>query len=91
MLVVDDVREPFAEKKTGGIARFFEIQHEPVAVVVVPRILLVKPGQRRILIRRAGVFAIPVHDPIQTVGIDDGNLHEDDVLANGAGATPGRG
>src|SRR6266404_1033168 len=40
--VVDDFRKPFFPKQTADRPGLFQIQHEPIAIVVVPGIVMIK-------------------------------------------------
>ena len=57
-LVMIDVglRHPLAIHHACEMLRLGQVQREAVAVVIVPRILLIKPRQARRLVRRAHVF-----------------------------------
>ena len=49
--------------------RLFEIEHEPVAIVIVTGIMMIKLGRFSSFVRRAQRFAIPVGDDVDAVGI----------------------
>ena len=42
MNVIDDFRKPFFPKQTSDGFRLFQIKHEPVAIVVVPGVVMIK-------------------------------------------------
>src|SRR5439155_3206857 len=42
MNVIDDFRKPFFPKQTSDDLRLFQIKHEPVAIVVVPGVVMIK-------------------------------------------------
>ena len=64
------------------MAGFFEVEHEPVAVVVVAGVLLVELREGGFFVGRADVFAIPVGDQILAVGVGDGDVDEDDFVTD---------
>ena len=47
-------------------------------------ILLIEPRQGSLLVGRAYVLRVPVRDPVEPVGIDDGDLQQDHVLPDRA-------
>jgi hypothetical protein len=82
VLVVHDLRQPLPVEQIVDDPRLRLRLHVGVAVVVVADVLLVEPRHRAVLVRRADVFPIPVDHEIQAVGVDRGQQHEDDVVAD---------
>ena len=66
------------------MTRLFQIQHEPIAIIIVPAVFLVQLRQARQLVRRADILAVPVGDLIEPIRIDHRNLHQDNVVSNPA-------
>jgi hypothetical protein len=69
VLHVDDLRLPLPPRARDH-ARLDHVQHVRVAVVVVADVLLIQLVQRRHLVRRADILAVPVHDDVLSIGID---------------------
>ncbi len=80
MHVVDDLRMPDIVQLRYGEPRFRLREDVPVAIVVVPDILLIQLRRRRAFVRRAQGFAIPARDDVDTVGVERGNQDEDRVV-----------
>ncbi len=74
------LRVPDIVELLDGQPVFNQVQHEPVAVVVVTCVFLVNERRRRTLIGRAQSVLIPVHNQIQTVWIKGRHKQQDDVL-----------
>src|SRR2546425_9897232 len=66
---VDDFGKPLLVQHARDEARFHLRQHEPVAVVVVADVLVVKPRQRPTLVACALVAPIPADHGIETIGV----------------------
>ena len=49
---------------------FSHVEHVGVAVVVVPYVFLIELVQRRDLVGRAHIGAVPVHNDVLTVGVE---------------------
>ena len=81
MLVVDNLREPILKKQLRYMPRLFQIQHEPIAVIIVPGILLVKFGHPCPRIRRACVRPIPMCHHVQPIGVNHRHLHQNHFVA----------
>jgi hypothetical protein len=62
--------------------RLFEIEHEPITVVVVPGIVVIKLRRFRALVGRAERFAIPVGNDVNAVRVGRRDEQEDRVLQN---------
>ena len=69
MDVVDDLREPFLPEQLCDRLCLREIQHEPVAVVVVTGVVVVELGRGCSLGLCAERFPIPVSDDVDAVRI----------------------
>ena len=82
VVVVDDLREPEVVEVARHVARLGHVEHVPVAVVVVPDVLVVQLRQRRRLVRRPAVLVVPAHDDVQAVGVHDRDLKQDHVVAD---------
>ena len=82
VVVVDDLREPLPVEHLGDHLCLLHVVHEPVAVVVVAHVFLVEHRRRARLVRRAEVFAVPGHDELQPVGVDDRHEEGDDLVAH---------
>jgi hypothetical protein len=72
MLVERDQRSPCAVHAFDGRPRFLLRAHEPIAVVVVPDVLVIEVDHRCPLVGRADPTAIPVDHPVVAVRIVDG-------------------
>ena len=69
MLVVDNLRKPFVIHLPTDVLALGLVKHEPVAVIVVANILLVKLWEWRSLILGADVLHVPFGYQRCTVGI----------------------
>ncbi len=69
MYVVNDLRKPFVPQQTRDELCLFEIEHEPVAIVVVTGVVVIKLRRFSSFVRRAERLAIPVGDDVDAVGI----------------------
>ena len=78
--VVDQLRIPRVPQHVAEIARLGQVEHEPVAVVVVPGVLLVELGIARVLELRPDVLHVPVGDVLAAVRVDVRDEQRDDVL-----------
>ena len=78
--VVDDFGKPLFVQHARDETRLHLRQHEPVAVVVVPDVLVVQPWQRATLIASALVAAIPADNRIETIGIHRRDHQHDDRI-----------
>ncbi len=81
VLHVDDVGLPLAPGPRDH-ARLHDVQHVRVAVVVVADVLLIQLVQRRHLVGRPHVLAVPVDDDVLSVGIDRRPEQEHVVVEN---------
>ena len=66
---VDNLRFPVPPRPPDD-SRFPHVEHVGVAVVVVPYVFLIELVQRRDLVGRAHVGAVPVHNDVLTVGVE---------------------
>jgi hypothetical protein len=57
-----------------------QVEHEPVAVVVVPGVLLVDEGRLRALVRGAQGLLVPVDDEVEAVGVERRDQEQDNVI-----------
>ena len=86
-LLVDvpvDLREPALVELAGHELRLQLGQHEPVAGVVVPGVELVQPQQAGGLVLGPHRAPVPVHDLVQTVGVEGREQDHHAALASGA-------
>jgi hypothetical protein len=80
MLVDPHLRIPLV---VDGMAQLFRLdlgEHEPVAIVVVADVVVVKPRQPAALVARAEELAVVVGDHDLPVGIERRNEQKDDVV-----------
>ena len=63
------------------MTRLFQIQHEPITIVVVPGIFLVELGDTGPRIRRACVGSIPMCHHVQPIGVNHRHLHQNHFVA----------
>ncbi len=80
MNVVHDLREPLLPEKLGDRLCLDEIEHEPVAVVVVAGVMVIKLGWCGALAFCAECFAVPVGDDVYAVGIRRRYQQQDGVI-----------
>ena len=76
-----DLREPGVVQQLRDDAGLGLGQHEPVAVVVVARVVLVELEQLRGLVGRPHRAAVPAHDMVEPVGVERGEEPDDHVLS----------
>ena len=77
-------RAPDLVDLLGHEARLLEREPEPVAVVVVARVVLVQAQQPGTFVGRAQLLAVPVHDLVEPIGVDRRHDHNDQLLARRA-------
>ncbi len=65
------------------VARLGLREDVPVAIVVVPNILMIKLRRRRAVVRRASRLAVPLGDDVDAVRVLRRLKQEDDVVENG--------
>ena len=80
--VVDDFGEPLLPEEAREGARLREVEHEPVAVVVVAGVGVVNLRRLGALPGLAHRGAIPVGDDLYAVGVGRGDEDEDRVVQN---------
>ena len=88
VLVEVGLREPVLVERLGHQAAFDLRQHEGVAVVVVPGVVVVEPGHRGQRVLGVLVLVVPVGHHDLPVGVEAGDEQEDDVVEHVA--RPGR-
>ena len=60
---------PFSVDTVDRVPRFVEREHVPVAIVVVPRIVVIDLRDGSRLEGRFQILLVPVHNDIEAVGI----------------------
>ena len=85
MLIIDDLREPVVIELPRHRLRLDLRQHVPVAIVVVPDIVMIELRDARHLELAAHIRHIPVGDDIQAVRVHVRHQEDDRVLPH----TPG--
>ena len=91
MDVVGDVRSPSVVNMLHHQPRLLLSEHEPVAVVVVSRVLVVQVGRNRTLEVSPQRCAVPVLHPHQPIRIQAGNQKQKHVVQNRHHPVIGRG
>ena len=81
-MVEDDLRIPLLPQLTGHRAGFRLLHHEPVAIVVVAGVLMVKNRQLDGLERGADVPSIPLGHHLEAVRVHDRHQQKDYLLAD---------
>ena len=69
MNVVNNFRKPFFPKQACNRLRLFQIEHEPIAIVVVAGVVVIKLRRLAAFIRRAQSLAVPIRNDIHAIGI----------------------
>ena len=87
--VVEDRREPFLVEQVRQQPGLFQVEHEPVAVRVVPGVLVIELGQAAPFPGLPLRSLIPVRDLVHAVGVGRGDEQED-RLSRGSHASRGR-
>ncbi len=80
VLVQPDDGEPVVPHELGGELALLQVEHEHVAVVVVPRVRMVEERQRAVRVLRADVAVEPVGDQNLAVRIEARHQQEDHVV-----------
>ena len=80
MNVVHDFRKPFFPQQASDRFGLFQIEHEPVAIVVVTGIVMVKLGRLATFSRRAEGFPVPVGNDVHAVGIRRRNQNKNHIV-----------
>jgi len=78
--VVDDLRMPGVVGFRHRELRLLLRERVPVTIVVVTHVELIEPGQRSSLETGPDVFPVIVDHPLQSVGIERGNVEQDHVV-----------
>ena len=78
--VVNDSREPAPVEQVGDHLRLDQVQHEPVAIVVVAGEMVVQPRQLAPLVRGAQRAAIPIDHHDLAIGIGRRQQQYDHIL-----------
>ncbi len=74
-----DLRKPVMVEDFGHGFCLREVEHEPVAVVVVSGVMMVKPGHTAAFMFSAHIFPVPLCDHLVTVWIWGGDKQYDDI------------
>ena len=82
MHVIDDLRKPLAPVKLGDVPSLLQIEHEPIAIVVVTGVMVIELRRNRAFGFRSKCLSIPIRDEIDAVGIRRWNQNENRVLQN---------
>ena len=82
MNVIDNFRKPFFPQQTRDGLCFFQIDHEPVAIIVMTGVIVIKLGRAVPFLWRAQRFAIIIRDYIDTVRIRRWNQNQNGVVEN---------
>ena len=82
MDVIDNFGKPFFPKQPGDRLRLFQIQHEPIAVIVVTRVVVIKLRRLASFGRCAQRFSIPIGDDVNSVRIRRRNENQNRVTQN---------
>ena len=80
MHVKDKLREPFLPIQLRDGLRLNEIEHEPIAIIIVPGVMMIQLRRRCAFALGAERLAIPICDNINAVGIRRRNKQKDRVL-----------
>src|SRR5689334_23273668 len=80
MYVVNNLRKPVVPEETREDLRLFEVEHEPIAIVVVSGVVVIEFGRFFSFERSAEGFPIPVGDDVYAVGIGRRNQQQKRVL-----------
>ena len=78
--VVDDLWKPLFPEQARDELGLFQVQHEPVAIVIVTGVVMIELGRFCSFVRRAQRLAIPVCDDVDAIGIGRRNQQQDCVL-----------
>src|SRR5436190_18583974 len=73
MNVVDNFRKPFLPKQMSNRLRFFQVEHEPIPIIIVSGVVMIEFCRFSSFVWRAQRLAIPVGDNVYAVGIRRGN------------------
>src|SRR2546429_3910373 len=87
MNVIDNFRKPFLPKKMSNRLRFFQVEHEPIPIIIVSGVVMVKLGRLASFGRGAERLAIPVGDDIHAVWIWGWNQNDNYVVQDRQGVT----
>ena len=82
MNIIHKLRKPLLPKEFGDRLSLNQIEHKPVAIIVVASIMMIKLWRRRAFALGAERFAIPVGDDIDTVRIGRRQQQQDRIIKN---------
>ena len=85
MHIVHDLRDPRRVEGVHRVARFLEAERVPVAIVVVPRVVVVQRWRVGPFGRRVERAAVPVAHDVHAIGVLAGHEHDDGVRENRLG------
>ena len=89
VLVDVDLGQPVVVKDLGHGPGLGQVEHVPVAVVVVAGVVVVEPGHAAALVLGADVFPVPVDDHLVAVRVVARHEEDDDVVEDLAGVEEG--
>src|SRR5262245_29606518 len=92
MNIVDDLRKPLFPKQSGERFRLLQIHHEPVTIVIVSGVMMVKLRRLATFVWSTGSFSIPVRYYVDAIWIRRRYQNKNRVSKdlNGIGILPGR-
>ena len=82
MYVIDDFRKPFLPKQTRDGLCLFQIEHEPVTIIVVSGVVMIEFRRVATFGGRAQGLAIVIGHYVHAVGIGRRNQNQDRVVQN---------